>query len=420
MHVLIIDDEASIRKTTRIGLETCGHTVTEAGNAVRALRVLGEQVYDVIFLDLKLGSDDGLDLLSRIRTMNPDQVVIMFTAYASVSTAVKAIKLGAYDFIPKPFTPQAIRDVIRKVEASGKIIKKELTLNRGSEFKAIPFQLDTAEFLVEKALAIALKAAPSSANILIYGGSGIGKRSLALEIHRRSAQREESFNQVRANLLTSDYLESITSGTLYVHDLANLDLEMQGYFLHWLDGIHVKISTSLDPDSKGVRLISSSAIALEECVKQGVFREDLLYRLNVVTVNLPDIALRPADLKYHAENAVTFYCKRLARSNLCINPLVIDNFKQYTWPGNFREFNHVIESAVATATGTEIQVSDLPIDWHKNKHSLKQATQQNDLHHVEADHISRVIKESKNYDEAALKLGIANSTLYRKRQKFGL
>ncbi len=417
MHVLIIDDEASIRKTTRIALEACGHSVVEAGSTVRAIRVLGELEFDVIFLDLKLGSDDGLELLSRILTMRPNQVVVMFTAYANVSTAVKAIKQGAFDFIPKPFTPQAIRDVLDRIHISGKINQHEDSLIPTDQLIQPPTVLDSAEVLVERALSLALKAAPTLVHILIRGNPGTGKRSLALEIHKRSAQRSASFTEISGGKMTRELLARITQGTLYVPEIADLDLEMQGHFLHWLDEIR---SACYKESAHTLRLITSCKINLEERVVKGLFREDLLYRLNVVAIDLPDLALRQADLQRHIELTTSFYCKRLGKPLLCISPSLISRLQHYTWPNNFKEFNHVIESAVIAAGGLVIEVSDLPSDWDQKQSALNHAHKPSDLHELEAEHISRVLKDSRNLDDAAHKLGIDPSTLYRKRQKLGL
>jgi two-component system, NtrC family, response regulator AlgB len=420
MHVLIIEDEAGIRKTTRMAIEACGHTVVEAGNAARALRVIGESEFNAIFLDLKLGEDDGIELLTRIKAIYPNQIVVMFTAYATVATAINAVKCGAFDFIPKPFTPQAIRDMLVRI---GNIHLIEKTTTHHT--REIPpslepaICLDSKEYRVQRAFDGALKAAPTLAPILIRGDKGTGKRSLAHEIHKRSSFKESPFLEIQGRAIRKEILNEITEGTVYVHEIAEIELELQGYFLHWLEDIFQKRLTQTREVSKRLRFIASSSHDLETYVKKGIFREDLLYRLNVVSVQLPCLHERVLDFEAVCEKTISFYCERVGRPALAINPEVITQLKHYAWPENFREFNRVIKQAVTTATGNKMELHDLPIDWKKGL-GLKLHQESSDLHAHEAELIERVIQESRNLDEAAHKLGIAPSTLYRKRQKLGL
>jgi len=419
MHVLIIDDEAGIRKTTRMAIEAAGHTVVEAGNAVRALRVIGESEFDAIFLDLKLGDDDGVELLTRIRAINPNQVVVMFTAYASVATAIKAIKLGAFDFIPKPFTPQAIRDMLLRITHSH-VAEKTCVHSREIPVSHEPgAYLDSKEYRMQRALDGAIKAAPTLAPILIRGAKGVGKRSLAQAIHKRSSVKEGLFFELPGKALKQEVLNELTEGTIYIHEIADMDLQLQGYLLHWLEQILEKRLPDSIAARKRLRFIASSTHDLEQCVKKGTFREDLLYRLNVVSIQLPSLHERGLDFERLCEEAIAFYCNKLGRSNLSINPEVIVQLKHYRWPDNFREFNRVIKYAVTTTTGTTIELHDLPVDWKKGL-AQKVHDESRDLHVHEAELIERVMSESRNLDEAAHKLGIAASTLYRKRQKLGL
>ena len=420
MRVLIIDDEAGIRKTTRMAIEACGHMVVEAGNAVRALRVIGESEFDAIFLDLKSGDDDGIELLTRIKAINPNQVVVMFTAYASVATAIKAVKLGAFDFIPKPFTPQAIRDMLVRIGNSHVVEKIPTSHGREIPKSLEPVVcLDSKEYRVQRAFDGALKAAPTLAPILIRGAKGVGKRSLAHAIHKRSCVKDSTFLEIPGRALKKEVLSELSEGTVYVHEIAEMDLELQGYFLHWLEDVLEKRISQSREVIKRLRFIASSSNDLEACVKKGSFREDLLYRLNVVSVHLPSLHERALDFERLCEDTISFYCERLGRSVLSINPEVVTQLRHYAWPENFREFNRVIKHAVTTATGNSIELHDLPVDWKKSL-GLKLQHESSDLHAHEAELIERVMSESRNLDEAAHKLGIAASTLYRKRQKLGL
>ena len=190
MRVLIIDDEASIRRMTRIAVETAGATAAEAPNAARALKAVDEESFDVVFSDLRIGADDGLELLGQLLKLRPGLAVVMFTAYANIATAVEAMRRGAFDFIPKPFTPDQVRAVLSKVEKSRALENRVSSLESELASESPPVDLESAEPAVQRSLQVAFKAADSQATILLLGPSGTGKSVLAREIHRRSPQRD--------------------------------------------------------------------------------------------------------------------------------------------------------------------------------------------------------------------------------------
>ena len=190
MRVLIVDDDASIRRTTRIAVEMAGHVVAEAPSGARALKSLEDDGGDVCFLDLKLGSEDGLEVLDRLLKSKPTLAVVMFTAYANIATAVEAMRRGAFDFIPKPFTPDQIRAVLTKVEKARALETRLQSLEVQLADSSPAVDLESAEPMVQRAFEIAFKAAETPASILILGPSGTGKSVLAREVHKRSGQRD--------------------------------------------------------------------------------------------------------------------------------------------------------------------------------------------------------------------------------------
>src|SRR5687768_6644205 len=193
MRILIIDDEAGIRKTTRIAIETAGHEAAEAASAARALKAIEEEAFDVAFLDLKLGAEDGLAVLDKLLKAQPALYVVMFTAYANIATAVEAMRRGAYDFVPKPFTPDQIRGILAKIDKTRALQTRVRSLESELAADSSPVDLESAEPGTRHSLEIAFKAAETPANILILGPSGTGKSVLAREIHRRSQRRDAAF-----------------------------------------------------------------------------------------------------------------------------------------------------------------------------------------------------------------------------------
>jgi NtrC-family two-component system response regulator AlgB len=211
MRVLIVDDEPSIRRTTRIAVESAGHAAVEAPNAARAMKAAEDEGFDVVFLDLKLGADDGLEVLNRLVRLKPSPAVVMFTAYANIATAVEAMRRGAFDFIPKPFTPDQIRAVLAKVSRANLLERRVEALENDLASGAPPVDLESAEPSMVRAVQIAFKAAETDANMLILGASGTGKSVLAREIHKRSARKQGAFVTVNCPRASSSGTPGVPS-----------------------------------------------------------------------------------------------------------------------------------------------------------------------------------------------------------------
>ena len=319
MRILIVDDEAGIRKTTRIAIETAGHDAAEAPNGARALKAIEEESFDVVFLDLKLGLEDGLEVLARLLKAQPSLNVVMFTAYANIATAVEAMRRGAYDFVPKPFTPDQIRGILTKIEKTRVLQTKLRTLESEIATESPPVDLESAEATTQHAIQIAFKAAETPANILILGPSGTGKSVLAREIHKRSAQRDAAFVTVSCPSLSRELLESdlfghvkgsftgavadtmgkvaaADGGTLFLDEIGEMPLEIQPKLLRLLQEREYERVGEAKIRRANVRVIAATNRNLADDVRSGKFREDLFYRLNVISVALPGLKDRPADL----------------------------------------------------------------------------------------------------------------------------
>jgi len=443
MRILIVDDEAGIRKTTRIAIETAGHEATEAPNGARALKALDEEQFDVAFVDLKLGNEDGLELLARLLKVQPSLNVVMFTAYANIATAVGAMRRGAYDFVPKPFTPDQIRGILAKIEKTRVLQTKVRTLESELATESPPADLQSAEASTQHAIDIAFKAAETPANILILGPSGTGKSVLAREIHRRSGQRDAAFVTVSCPSLSRELLESdlfghvkgsftgavadtlgkvaaADGGTLFLDEIGEMPLEIQPKLLRLLQEREYERVGEARIRRANVRVIAATNRNLPDDVKAGKFREDLFYRLNVITVALPGLRDRPSDLVRFADNYRKFFSARLGKKIVGFSSEVGAAFAGYPWPGNLRELRNVIERAVILVGGDTIELGDLPEEFGSKPEPGIAVGARVTIDALETEHIRRVLGIARNLEEAARTLGIDPATLYRKRQKLGL
>jgi NtrC-family two-component system response regulator AlgB len=443
MRVLIVDDEASIRRLTRVAVEAAGHAAAEAPGALRALRMLAEQDFDVVFLDLKLAGDDGLDVLARIRQSRPEMAVVMFTAFANVATAVEAMRRGAFDFLPKPFTPEQIGGVLAKVEKTHRLERRVSSLESELAASAFPVRIESAAAAVQDALQIAFKAAETEATVLLQGPSGTGKTVLAREIHRRSPRRDAPFITVSCPSLSRELFESdlfghvrgaftgavgdavgkvaaASGGTLFLDEIGELPPEIQPKLLRLLEEREYERVGEPRPRSADVRLIAATNRQLAAEVAAGRFRQDLFYRLNVVSVTLPGLGDRPADLLRLADDYRRFFAERLAKKITGFSPAVAAAFAAYAWPGNLRELRNVVARAVILAAGPAIELADLPEDLRSGPPPVVTVGARVSLETLEAEHLRRVLALASNLDEAARILAIDPATLYRKRQRLGL
>jgi two-component system, NtrC family, response regulator AlgB len=443
MNVLIIDDEENIRKTTAMALESMGHDVTTADRGGAALKILEGAKFDASVLDLKLRDENGMDLLPELLKRSPQLSVVVFTAYASIETAVEAMRRGAADYIAKPFTPDQIRQVMARIEETRRLRGRVAELESQLKADSPEIALDSTEPAMQKVYEMVMKAAASPATILLLGESGTGKTRIARAIHDQSSQRESAFVTVSCPSLSRELLESelfghvkgaftgaITNtwgkvaqaegGTLFLDEIGELPMEIQPKLLRLLQEREYERVGDTVTRRANVRVIAATNKDLRKSVQENRFREDLYYRLNVISIRLPPLRERPADLIPMARGYLDFFAAQCGKKMSGFTPEAETAIRQYPWPGNLRELRNTIERAVILALGEKVDATDLPENCSAANSEGGAAGNLVSLEKVEIEHIRHVLGRTSSLDEAARVLDIDPATLYRKRKRFGL
>jgi NtrC-family two-component system response regulator AlgB len=441
MRILVIDDETHIRKTTAMTLDALGHECIQASTSAEAISQLQKGSFDAAFLDLRLGNEDGIDLIPKLLTLEPKLSVIVFTAYSSIDTAVEAMRRGAVDYIAKPFTPEQIRQSLNRIENARRLENRVVELESMLSNTQTLADFNSEEPLVQKLFETATKAAASAATLLILGESGTGKSVLARALHTNSPRRDNAFVTVACPSLSRELLESelfghvrgaftgavgetwgkvkaAEGGTLFLDEIGELPSEIQPKLLRLLQEREYERVGDAKPRKANVRVIAATNRKLEDLVKEGKFREDLYYRLNVITIEMPPLRNRPLDLPAVARQHLKFFARESARPIKDFTPAAMSAMQRYPWPGNLRELRNVIERAVILSPGEKIDLNDFPDTLRGSQPSGAIIGNRVSLEELEREHITRIIEIAGSMDEAAQILGIDPATLYRKRKRY--
>ena len=444
MNVLIIDDDLGIRETLGAALENLGHSVEKAINQATAEKKLRSERFEVAFLDIRLGTENGLDVLPDLLRLSPRLAVIVITAYSSIETAVLAIQRGAFDYLAKPFKPAQIAQMLERVaktrQLETRISDLEGQLSRpGPEVDLMATADPTMQSLIE----VAKKSASSDATILMLGESGTGKSALARQIHRWSSRAREPFVTVSCPSLSRDLLESelfghvkgaftgaiattwgkiaaADRGTLFLDEIGELPLEIQPKLLRLLQEREYERVGESKIRMADVRVIAATNRNLKESVARGVFREDLLYRLDVISLHLPPLRERPGDILSIAENQLQQLARSSGRSLKGFSEAARSALHHYTWPGNIRELRNVVERATILTSGEKIDLADLPSSLNEIQAGNPTMGGAYSIEEIEAEHIRQVLARSKNLQQAAAILKLDPTTLLRKRKSLNL
>jgi NtrC-family two-component system response regulator AlgB len=437
-RVLIIDDEKNIRATLTVCLEAIGCRVEQAASRAAALAALRDAPFDLAFLDLRLGTESGIDLLQELLAERPGLEIVVVTAYATYETAVEAVRRGARDYLPKPFTPAQIRYVVERVQERLRDERQLLDLRSRLDEAAPEINLETESPRMKAVLEVLSKAAAFDAPVLLLGENGTGKSVLARRLHVLSGRRERPFAAVNCPTLSEELLsselfghargaftgavrdqpgrvEAAEGGTLFLDEIGELAPALQAKLLRFLQEKTFERVGESRTRKADVRVVAATNRDLSAAVKAGTFREDLLYRLNTIEVTVPSLRDRKEDIVPLARAFVGFFARSVSRPPPQLTPEAQATLAAGRWPGNVRELRNSIERALILSNGQVIGPEAFGGAGGSPGPSLGGDFT---VEEIEREHILRVLARTPTQEEAAKVLGLDASTLWRKRKKF--
>lgn len=453
MNFLVVDDDKVFREATCLLIEDEGHYAESASNGEVALSCLREDSFDAALLDLNLGRENGLTLLPQVLKLRPNLPVVMFSAQGSVKTAVQALHLGAVDFLEKPFTREQFHAVVARLQRFTQMdrqiekLKQEAEETQAQTIEPM-FDFDTPA--MKRVMDVLIRAAKTPASVLILGESGTGKSVAARALHQQSLIADKPFVTVSCPSLSRELLESqlfghargaftgamkdhwgkvkaATGGTLFLDEIGDLPLEIQPKLLRLLQEREYERVGETITRKADVRIVAATNRDLKQRVAEGAFREDLFYRLNVITVEMPPLRARPNDLLKFAEHYMKYFAAQCGRPVHTFTPDAATAMLRYSWPGNLRELRNAIERAVILSSKDSVSAADLPsqvrggVDANGVNHDEgPRIGAALSLDQIEEAHIRGVLTHAPSLIEAAQTLGIDQATLYRKRKKYAM
>ncbi len=447
--ILVVDDDTAHRTMLRTLLSGWGYTVAEADDGENAVRAAHERPFDLILMDVRMIKVSGLEALAEIKSFNPAIPVIIMTAYASVETAVEALKKGAYDYLTKPLDFDELRLVIERAMEHTHLKQENLQLKEtlGSRFdrRNLIGRSDAMTRLLETVAQVA----PSEATVLITGESGTGKEMIAGAIHYNSMRREGPFIKINCAAITETLLESelfghekgsftgadrrkegkfrlADGGSIFLDEVSEMSLSMQVKLLRVLQEREITRVGGEEVIKVDVRVIAATNRELIRDVESGRFREDLYYRLNVVTLHVHPLRGRREDIPLLAQHFLTLFAEKNRKAVKGFTPRAMDRFLKYDWPGNVRELMNSVERGVVLSRSDYIEEEELSLIMHDHP-SVRSAektdisTEAAPLEAVEKATIIKTLEAAGgNKSEAARRLGITRRTLHKKLKSYGM
>lgn len=439
-NILVVDDEASIRESLKDWLMEDGYSVALAIDGEDAILRVEASQYDVILLDLKMPGIDGLETMRRIKEISPDSEVLMMTAYAAVDTAVLAMKEGAFDYLVKPFDPDEIELQIKKILAHKEVILENILLRKRLEEQTQYDEIIGKSPAMQEIFDLIDRVASSDSTVLITGESGTGKELVAKAIHGNSSRCYMPFVAVNCGALPDSLLESelfgyekgaftgadhtkrgrfemAQSGTILLDEIGDISLKTQVDLLRVLQQKEISPLGSESPIEVDVRILAATNRDLDASIKKGDFREDLFYRLNVISIHMPPLRERKEDIPLLANAFVKQQCMKMNREIVKISPPALRQLMDYHWPGNVRELENIIERALVIGAGKEILTDDLPF----SRTDARVSDSPKSLKMMERAHILRILELTEwNISKAAREMDIDRQTLYNKMNKYAI
>ncbi|MEI6060520.1 MAG: sigma-54 dependent transcriptional regulator [Bacteroidota bacterium] len=438
ISILVVDDEESVRDSLSSWFVEDGYRVQVAENAKQALAILESANFDIILTDLKMPGMDGLEMLRRIKLLNKDSIIIVMTAFASVDTAVRALKDGAFDYVTKPFDPDDLSHLIRNASKQISLAHENETLKkRVDSLESVEDLIGKSES-IKKVLKEVESVAPTNSSVIITGESGTGKELVAKAIHANSLRKFYPLVSVHCGALTESLLESelfghekgaftgalynrkgrfemADSGTIFLDEIATISTKMQIELLRVLETKSFMRVGGNKEITSDFRVICATNRDLKSLVEKGTFREDLYYRLNVMNIHVPPLRERTEDIPLLVDYFIAKYCTSMNKQLLSIEPAALKRIMEYQFPGNIRELENMIERAIVVGNGKKIQLKDLPFGKDVIDSTMES------LDDFERTFILQILnKYSWNISRTAAALKVDRVTLYHKIKKYGL
>jgi NtrC-family two-component system response regulator AlgB len=447
---LVIDDDPGIRQSLRLCLEVNEARVLGVATAEAALEALDRGQFDVVFLDLWLGSDSGLAALPEIIRRQPGVGVVVVTAYASIESAVEAVRAGAVDYLPKPFSPDQVRLAAERVLSTRRLQREVAELQAQVQVAEGEITFATRSERFRAFMQTAARVATADCVVLLRGESGTGKNIMARWLRTHSRRQAQPFVTVHCPLLSGDLMtsalfgyrkgaftgatadtlgkvEEAEHGTLFLDEVAELTPDAQSRLLRFLnDRTYERLGDTKERQAD-VRLIAATNRVIEEAIREGRFREDLYFRLNVVTLHVPPLRERLEDIVPLAHHYLGVFCTRQGRRSLSFSSACEEVIQSYAWPGNVRELRNAIERAVILAPRDLVEAADLGLSAEVSALSpgsgagnTPRLGGDSTLEEIEREHIARILARVASTEASARLLGIDPTTLQRKRKRYGL
>mgnify|MGYP001026932082 CR=1 FL=1 len=442
--ILIVEDEETLASSLKRVFTREGYSVDVAEDAEKGLKLIEKNSYDVIITDIILPGISGIELLRKIKEKEPDQLVIIITAYASVETAVEALRAGAYDYVIKPIIHQEIKQIVRNALRQKALQRENILLRREIERHYDLSHIIGESPEIKKIINEVKKIASAKSNVLLLGETGTGKELIARAIHFGSPRAERPFIPINCSAIPENLLESelfghvrgaftgaVTSkkglfeeangGTVFLDEIGDLSPSLQAKLLRVLEEQEIRPIGSNQTTKVDIRFISATNKDLAMLVKEGRFREDLYYRINVITIQLPPLRERGNDVELLARFFVQKYSKEHGKNVNKIDNEALKLLKAYHWPGNIRELQNIIESAVLVSEDEVIKKEHLPEVLFDKKDSFFEEALQRKLS-IEDYTKAFILTYQNQYTEQQLAemLGITRKSLWEKRKRWGL